>query len=209
MGELKIGCMTLGMCQTNCYFAYRDGERDVIVFDPADRGADIYRVITEKGFKIGAIALTHAHFDHIWGAQELRAKSGAKIYAYEEEQALCESAELNISSYAGKPCTIKPNFYLKEGEELTVGSMTCRVISTPGHTQGSCCYYFEDDRKLLSGDTLFAQSVGRTDFATGSMSSLVRSIKEKLFILPDEVKVYPGHGDTTTIGYEKENNPFI
>jgi len=207
--ELKIACMTIGVCQTNCYFAYREGQEEVIVFDPADRGADIYRAITGKGFKIALILLTHGHFDHIWGAQRLRALSGAKIFAYEDERELCESADLNVSEQAGRACTVKANRYLKDGEEIMVGDMTCKVIATPGHTAGSCCYYFEPDKKLISGDTLFQQSVGRTDLPTGSMSQLVRSVKDKLFVLPDEVKVYPGHGDTTTIGFEKENNPFL
>ena len=201
--------MTIGVCQTNCYFAYREGSDEVMVFDPADRGADIYRAITSKGFKIAAILLTHAHFDHIWGAQELRARSGAKVYAYEAEQPLCESAQLNVSEQAGRACTIKPNRYLKDGEIITVGDLSCEVIATPGHTAGGCCYYFKEDRKLISGDTLFLESVGRTDLPTGSMSTLVRSIQDRLWVLPDDVKVYPGHGDTTTIGFEKENNPFL
>ena len=87
--------------------------------------------------------------------------------------------------------------------------MTCQLIATPGHTKGSCCYYFEEDGILISGDTLFQESVGRTDLPTGSMSALVRSVKEKLMVLPEDVKVYPGHGESTTIGYEKENNPFL
>ena len=209
MKELKIACMTIGVCQTNCYFAYREGSDEVMVFDPADRGADIYRAITSKGFKIAAILLTHAHFDHIWGAQELRARSGAKLYAYEAEQPLCESAQLNVSEQAGRACTIKPNRYLKDGEIITVGELSCEVIATPGHTAGGCCYYFKEDRKLISGDTLFLESVGRTDLPTGSMSTLVRAIQDRLWVIPDDVKVYPGHGDTTTIGFEKENNPFL
>ena len=201
--------MTMGVCATNCYYVYREGSTEVIVFDPADRGGDIYHAITEKGFKIGAILLTHGHFDHIWGAEELRAKSGARIYAYEKEQPMCESSGLNLSAQMGRACTIKVDCYRKDGEEIQVGDLKCRLLATPGHTTGSCCYYFEEDGKLFSGDTLFCQSVGRTDFPTGSMSEIVRSVKEKLMVLPDEVKVYPGHGDTTTIGFERENNPFL
>ena len=201
--------MTIGVCATNCYYVYRDGFTDVIVLDPADRGGDIYRSITGKGFHIGAILLTHGHFDHIWGAEELREKSGTKIYAYEKEQPLCESSQLNLSAQMGRACTIKPDYYLKDGEEVRVGDLTCKLLATPGHTAGSCCYYFENDGVVMSGDTLFCQSVGRTDFPTGSMSDIVRSVKEKLMVLPDEVKVYPGHGEITTIGFERENNPFL
>ena len=201
--------MTMGVCATNCYYVYRDGSTEVMVFDPADRGGDIYRAITEKGFHISAILLTHGHFDHIWGAEELREKSGAKIYAYEKEQPLCESSDLNLSAQMGRACTIKPDYYLKDGEKVQVGDLTCKLLATPGHTAGSCCYYFENDGIVMSGDTLFCQSVGRTDFPTGSMSDIVRSVKEKLMALPDEVKVYPGHGEITTIGFERENNPFL
>lgn len=201
--------MTMGVCATNCYYVYRDGFTEVMVFDPADRGGDIYHAITEKGFHIRAILLTHGHFDHIWGAEELREKSGAKIYAYEKEQPLCESSDLNLSAQMGRACTIKPDYYLKDGEKVQVGDLTCKLLATPGHTAGSCCYYFENDGIVMSGDTLFCQSVGRTDFPTGSMSDIVRSVKEKLMALPDEVKVYPGHGEITTIGFERENNPFL
>ncbi len=209
MAELKIGRMVLGVCQTNCYFVYREGSKDVIFFDPADRGDYIYETLEKNGFRVGGIFLTHGHFDHIWGSRKLRELSGAKIYAYEGEQAVCEDAGNNVSENAGRAYTVKPNKYLKDGEEITIADMTCKLIATPGHTEGSCCYYFEDDGILISGDTLFQSSVGRTDFPTGSMGTLVRSIKERLFVLPDETKVYPGHGEVTSIGEEKKYNPFL
>lgn len=209
MSKLKIGRMTLGMCQTNCYFVYREGKAEVIVVDPADRGKHIYDTLTSKGFKVVGILLTHGHFDHILGCSDLRKLSSAKIYAHEAEKEICENSMNNLSARMAEGCTIKPNYYVKDGEEITLGDMVCKVISTPGHTAGGCCYYFEKDGILISGDTLFECSVGRTDFPTGSMSTLVRSIKEKLMILPEEVKVYPGHGDATTIGYEKNHNPFL
>lgn len=207
---LKIGRMVMGAVQTNCYFVYDEEQRgavkDAIVFDAADQGATIYQRLKAKGFHVAAILLTHAHFDHIWGVQELRAKSGAKVYALEEERPLCESADLNVSADAGRACTIKPNEYVKDGQELTISGMTCKVIAT-GHTVGSCCYYFEEAGILVSGDTLFAESVGRSDLPTGSAAELVRSVKEKLFVLPEETKVYR-HGDVTSIGHEKQYNPF-
>jgi glyoxylase-like metal-dependent hydrolase (beta-lactamase superfamily II) len=109
----------------------------------------------------------------------------------------------------GRAYTVVPDEYVREGQVLTFDNMDFKVIATPGHTIGSCCYYVEKAGILISGDTLFQESTGRTDFPTGSMSSIVRSIREKLFILPDETKVYPGHGDSTTITYEKKYNPFV
>lgn len=206
---IKIGRMVLGMCQTNCYFVYREGSNKVIFIDPADYGEQIFKAMKDNGFEVAAILLTHGHFDHIWGCSRLRQLTSAPVYAYEGEEDLLQSAHLNISSEAGRACTVKANTLLKDGEEVTLEDMTFKVIATPGHTKGSCCYYFEEAKMLISGDTLFEESVGRTDFPTGSMSTLVRSIKEKLFVLPDDVVVYPGHGDSTTIEHEKSYNPFI
>ena len=209
MGELKIGRIVMGMCQTNCYFVYEEGKDRVLLFDPADKGSYIYSALKDKGFTVGAILLTHGHFDHIWGVEEIRELSGAKVYAYEKEKELCEDASLNVSKGAGRACVVKADQYVKDGGEITEAGITCRLLATPGHTSGSCCYYFEADKILISGDTLFQESVGRTDLPTGSMGPLVRSVKDKLFPLPDEVKVYPGHGEATTIGHEKKYNPFL
>ena len=195
MADIKIGRLMLGICQTNCYFVYREGSNDVIFFDPADKGDYIYETLREKNLNVKGILLTHAHFDHIWGSNKLRELSGAPLYAYEEE--------------VGRPYTVIPDRYLKDGEEITIAGITCKLIATPGHTVGSCCYYFEEAGILVAGDTLFMESVGRTDLATGSMSALTRSDKDKLFKLPDDTKVYPGHGEMTTIGHEKKYNPFL
>lgn len=209
MSDLKIGRLMLGIVQTNCYFVYREGTSDVIFFDPADKGDYIYETLKEKDLHVKGILLTHGHFDHIWGCNKLRELSGAPIYAYEEEKVLCEDAVVNVSEQVGRPYTVIPDRYLKDGEEITIADMTCKLIATPGHTVGSCCYYFEEAGILIAGDTLFQESVGRTDLATGSAGALVRSIKDKLFTLPDDTKVYPGHGDVTTIGNEKQYNPFV
>lgn len=209
MANLKIGKIVLGVCQTNSYFVYEEGKSEVIFFDPADKGNYIYDRLKENGFTVAAIFLTHGHFDHIWGVEELRKLSGARVYAWEEEKEVCEDASVNVSAGAGRPCSLKADVYVKDGEKISIAGMNCQLIGTPGHTKGSCCYYFEDDKILLSGDTLFQESVGRTDFPTGSMSNLVRSVREKLMPLPEDVKVYPGHGEATTIGHEKEYNPFL
>lgn len=207
--SLKIGKIVMGVCQTNCYFVYREGEKEAVVFDPADQGDVLYQKLTEAGFTVAAVFLTHGHFDHIWGTKRLCELSGARLYACEAEKALCGDAAANVSEQAGRAYTVEPDVYLKDGEEITVAGMTCRLIATPGHTVGSCCFYFEEDQILISGDTLFQDSVGRTDLPTGSYSELVRSIRGKLLVLPDEVIVYPGHGDETTIGHERRYNPFI
>lgn len=209
MSNLKIGRLMLGICQTNCYFVYQEGSTDVIFFDPADKGDYIYEKLQEKGLNVKGILLTHGHFDHIWGTNKLRELSGAPIYAYEAEKVLCEDAITNVSDQVGRPYTMVPDYYVKDGEEITIAGMTCKVIATPGHTVGSCCYYFEEAGMLIAGDTLFQESVGRTDLATGSMSAIIHSVKDKLFLLPDETKVYPGHGDVTSIGHEKRYNPFV
>ena len=209
MSGIKIGRMVLSMCQTNCYFLYREDAKECILIDPADQGQQIYNALSKNGFTIQAILLTHGHFDHIWGANEVRSLAGVKMYAYEQEKELLNSEKLNVSKGAGRPYTVEADIYLKDGETLTVADMTCKCIATPGHTAGSCCYYFEDAGILVSGDTLFQESVGRTDLPTGNMRTLMNSVKQKLFVLPEETKVYPGHGESTNIGYEKKYNPFI
>lgn len=207
---LKIGRMVLGCYQTNCYFVYREGCGNVIVIDPADCGDKIYHSLKDHGFTVGAILLTHGHFDHIWGCDKLRTLSGAEVYALDAERELLESVTLNVSEAAGRACTVKADHFVKDGEELDFfDEIRCRVIATPGHTGGSCSYYFEEAGFLLCGDTLFVESVGRTDFPTGSASAIVRSIKDRLLPLPGDTKVYPGHGDMTTIEHEAKYNPFL
>lgn len=162
--------------------------------------------------------MTHGHFDHVWGLSALkgavnreRAEKGAdpiKVYALDAERELLGNARLNASEMAGRAVTVEADEYLRDGQKINVADIEFQVIATPGHTGGSCCYYIEEAGFLISGDTLFQESVGRTDLPTGSMSALIRSIKEKLFCLPETTKVYPGHGASTSIGYEKENNPF-
>ena len=142
------------------------------------------------------------------GVNELRDVSGAKVYASEAEESLLLDAHLNVSDQIGRPYTVKADVLLKDGEEVTIDGISFKTLATPGHTKGSCCFYFENAGILVAGDTLFEGSVGRTDLPTGSAGTLNRSIKEKLMNLPDETKVYPGHGDATTISQERMYNPF-
>lgn len=209
MAELKVGRITLGMCQTNFYFIYREGAKEVIAIDPADRGAYLYEKLKENGFSVEAILLTHGHFDHIWGVEELKELSGAKVYAYEGERKLLGNAGMNVSKGAGRPVTLTADEFLTDNQEVCIADMRVKVLATPGHTEGSCCYFFEEAAILISGDTLFEESVGRTDLPTGNYSELIRSVTEKLMPLPDHTKVYPGHGDQTTIAHERDYNPFL
>ena len=131
-----------------------------------------------------------------------------KIYAREAEKDFLLDTKSNLSKDMGRPVTVTADVYLKDGEELNLDGIRIKVLATPGHTAGGVSYYFPEGGFLICGDTLFQDSVGRTDFPTGSMSTLVRSVKEKLFTLPEETVAYPGHGDSTTIGHEKKFNPF-
>ena len=210
MGDIKVGRITLGMYMTNCYFVYKEGSSDVVVFDPADSGEYLVDKLSENGFNVGAIMLTHGHADHIMGVKAVKEKTDAPVYAYKAEEILLNSPNLNLSlQIFGRGVALTPDVFLEDGEEIELCGIKIKTLFTPGHTEGSCCFYIEEAGFLIAGDTLFEESVGRTDYPTGSFKKLVESIKEKLLVLPDETKVYPGHGNTTTIGNEREYNPFL
>ncbi|MBO4825271.1 MAG: MBL fold metallo-hydrolase [Lachnospiraceae bacterium] len=209
MGDIKIGRIPLGSMGTNCYFVYRDDVKDAIVFDPGDSGAALYDKLKDNGINVKAIFLTHGHFDHVYGVKELKEKSDAKVYACKDELELLRDPELNVSAMMGRLVTVEPDELFADGDTYDLCDMTFQVIATPGHTAGGACFYFKEAGILIAGDTLFEGSVGRTDFPTGSMKTLVDSINKKLMELPDNTRVYPGHGGTTTIGDERQNNPFI
>lgn len=218
MAELKIGRMVLGTCSTNTYFVYREGREECIVIDPADYGRQIFANLRKNNLRAAGILLTHGHFDHIWGVEGLKAAANevaghhgyepVQVYACAAERELLADAFMNVSEQAGRACTLEADVYVKDGEVVEIAKMSCKVLQTPGHTAGGCCYYFEEAGFAVCGDTIFQESVGRTDFPTGSMGTLVRSIKDKIFTLPDETTLYPGHGDRTTVAHEKKYNPF-
>lgn len=208
MADVKIGRMIMGSAATNCYFVYQEGATDVIVFDPAAHGDVIFQKLTDAGFTVKAICLTHGHFDHIYGLAALKKLTGAPVYAAEAEKELMGNTDWNVSELFGRPITAEADVYLRDGDKVEEVGLTAKVILTPGHTSGSCCFYFEEAGILVSGDTLFEESVGRSDFPTGSEGTLIRSIRERLFTLPDETKVFPGHGEQTSIAHEKKYNPF-
>ena len=209
MGDIKVGYFTLGPAATNCYLVYREGSEEAVVIDPANQGEKIFNEMARAGLNCAGMLLTHGHYDHMRGARRLQQLSGAKLYAYEAEKAVCEDLEMNASRMFGENYTVTPDELLKDNQEFDMAGIHFKVLHTPGHTPGGCCYYIEESGMLFAGDTLFKDSVGRTDFKGGSMSDIVRAIRERIMVLPEQTLVFPGHGEMTTVGDEKKNNPFI
>lgn len=199
----------LGPLSTNCYLIENEKSKELVIVDPASCPKSLREHISEIGYTPKAILLTHGHFDHVMGIDKFVQEYDLPVYLHEEEVQVLANADLNLAGQFNLSYIYDKGIGVKDGETLQLAGMEFRVIHTPGHTAGGCCYYMEKEKMLISGDTLFEQSVGRTDFPTGSMSVLVRSIREKLLCLPEDTKVYPGHGGETTIGTEKQHNPFI
>ncbi len=208
MDRLCCDFRVVGPVQTNCYFLYHEDNKECLIFDPGDQAEQIISFIKKKELKPVGIVLTHGHFDHIMAADEIRKEFDIKIYAAKAEEELLGNSMLNVSAQIGESVSLKADEWLEDGQELSILGETMRCILTPGHTIGGMCYYFSKAGILISGDTLFEASVGRTDLPTGNGRQLIQSIREKLFCLPDEVKVYPGHGMMTSIQDEKMYNPF-
>lgn len=219
---IRIENIVLGMCATNCYAVFDGGAKtpggyvddgqlkEAVIIDPAADAACIEAMIARYKLKPVAVLLTHGHFDHLSAADAVRKRYGIKVYAGNEERPVMNSSSYNLSlHFTGEGMTFEADEYFKPGEELDFAGFRIGTIPVPGHTIGSVCYYFEEQKVLFSGDTLFAGSVGRSDFPTGNAGQLIRTIKSGLMSLPDDVKVFPGHGESTTIGCERVNNPFI
>ncbi|MCI8550736.1 MAG: MBL fold metallo-hydrolase [Lachnospiraceae bacterium] len=205
---MRIEGAVLGMLGTNCYFINNTETNEVIIVDPADNADSIRDWCLSNKKEPVAVLLTHGHYDHMLAADQLRRDFSVKIYAAEVEKELLEDASMNLSAMWSRPVTLKADVFLKDGEILHMAGVDIQVIATPGHTAGGLCYYVEEEGVLFSGDTLFAGSYGRTDFPTSSMAELARSVRERLLVLPEDTTVYPGHGESTTIGYERAYNPL-
>lgn len=208
MSNLSITTIQVGPIQTNCYIVVNEDTKRALVFDPGEDAERIYAYLNHNQLSVEAILLTHGHFDHITGVAQLVRLTNAKVYMSEQEKELAMNETMNCSMMFGHSVTLCPDFLVKNQESLEFLNTTVKVIATPGHTKGSVCYYIEDNQLLISGDTLFFESYGRTDFPTGSDVQLEQSIEMLLSTLPYDVVVYPGHGIKTTIGYERKNNPY-
>ena len=208
MADIKIKKRILSVCQTNCYYVYREGADEIVVIDPGDMGDVVYEDVRSLGFtKVAGILLTHGHGDHTGGACRLKELSGAKIYAYEEEAEILKDPEKNLSGWFGQAYGFEADEYFSDNQEFDMGKIHFKVLHTPGHTQGGCCYYDEADSCCFCGDTIFNGSVGRTDFYSGSARALIDSIQKTIFTLPPDTKLYPGHNEETTVAYEMKYNP--
>ena len=210
MSDFRIKTYVLGGVSTNCYLVFREGEKTAVIIDPADNADYLKNKCREFGVEPEAVLLTHAHFDHIMGIDKVIDRYGEMpVYVEESDLELLHTPSMNESTVYTNGYSYPGGDVIHDGDVLHLIGEDFRVIHTPGHTQGGVCYYVEKEGVLFSGDTLFCCSVGRSDFATSSTSALIRSIKEKLFLLPDETKVFPGHMGATTIGNEKVNNPYV
>lgn len=199
----------IGLMRTNCYLVADEDSREAFLIDPADRAEELAYLIEREGVTLKGILITHGHFDHVAAVTELAARYHVPICCGEQEAELLANPVLNESAAFRREVSVVADRLLKDGQKLMLGKTEFTVIATPGHTVGGVCYYSEQEQLVFSGDTLFFESVGRSDFHTGNERTLMRSIKERLYVLPDEVVVYPGHGPKTSIGYEKENNPYV
>jgi hydroxyacylglutathione hydrolase len=195
---------------TNAYVVSGLEEGQCFVVDMPGQPGELLDYLGEKSLRPQALWLTHAHADHIAGIPTLLTHfPGTPVYLHSKEEAFMGNPTLNLSAYFPPEVSLVPADELFTEGPLQWGSTQGQILHTPGHSPGSCCFYFPEYKVLLAGDTLFHESVGRTDFPTSKHGDLVKSIHEKLFVLPEETRVYPGHGEPTTIGHEKENNPFV
>jgi len=206
---MKIVNIPTGMLQANTYLVCDETSRLGFIVDLGGYSRELKNIIEKNDIQIQYIVLTHGHGDHIGGVQEhLRDFPDAKVVCSRAEEKMLLDPELNEAHHFGpEKVSFKPDILVDDGDTLTVGNMTMKFIMTPGHTEGGMCILVDD--VLFSGDTLFCRSIGRTDLAGGDFKTLMESIKNKLFLLPDETQVLPGHMGTTTIGFEKEHNPFV
>jgi glyoxylase-like metal-dependent hydrolase (beta-lactamase superfamily II) len=202
--------LPVGMLQCNCSIFGDEQSREAIVIDPGDEIDNIQAVLARHGLKVKAIVITHAHIDHIGGAAKLKAATGAPVYMNRNDQELYDHLDVQASWLGMRtPSRTEIDQESREGDSLALGPAEFHVLHTPGHTQGSISLWVPAENKVVAGDTLFRDSIGRTDLPGGDGRQILQSIHTKLLTLPEDAVVIPGHGPNTTIGREKERNPFL
>ena len=208
MAEIIVQNLVLGMVATNTYFLMNPETKEMLLVDPADEAGAIEQKVSAMGGTPRAVLLTHGHYDHMLAADEVRKKYGIQVYAHELEEQVLENPSLNLSGFWSSPYSMKADCLVKEGDVLRLAGWEIHGMHTPGHTLGSVCYYFPEQNILRSGDTLFCESYGRTDYPTSSARDMQNSIKRLLRELPEDTAVYPGHQCSTSIDMEKRFNPL-
>jgi hydroxyacylglutathione hydrolase len=200
----------VGPLQCNCSVIGDEGAREGMVIDPGDDVNQVLALVQKHGLNVKQIVVTHAHIDHVGGAMKLRQATGAPILLNQNDYTLLKMLDMQ-AAWVGmaSPGKVEIDQQLAEGDKLRAGSLEASVLHTPGHTEGSVCLYFPAQQKLIAGDTLFAGSIGRTDLPGGSLEKIMSSLHQRVLALPDETIVVPGHGPLTTIGDERESNPFL
>jgi hydroxyacylglutathione hydrolase len=200
----------VGPLQCNCSIIGDEQTHEAMVIDPGDQIEGILEVLRQEKLTLKQIVITHAHIDHVGGAMKLKAATGAPILMNQNDYALLKMLDMQAAWVGMRPPgAVEVDEAVSQGRVLKIGDISSNVIHTPGHTEGSICLYFPEEKKLIAGDTLFAGSIGRTDLPGGSMEKIMRSLHTQLMALPDETEVVPGHGPATTIGEERETNPFL
>lgn len=206
---MKIKQMAVGPLGTNCYIIWNEETEQAVVLDPGGDAQRIQEQVKKLGVSVEAVLLTHGHFDHMLAADSVRQAYAVKIYIGEDDWELVQKPEENVSAMFGHPLSLQADEKVQDGQTLTLAGISFQVLATPGHTKGGVCYYVPKEKTVFCGDTVFQGSVGRTDFPTGSTSVLTRSIREKLLILPEDTNLLPGHGEATTVKFEKNHNMFL
>ena len=205
---MKVVAMEVGMIGTNCYLGINEELKSGVVIDPGGDGPLIIEKIRKYGIKIEAIFLTHGHSDHIMAVDEVREATGAKVYISHADADMLIKASSNLSIYMGAGQSFKAaDEFFEDGTVIVAAGMEFKVVATPGHTKGGVCLICEDI--IFCGDTVFSESIGRTDLPGGSYPQILQSIRSKILTLPDEMKLLPGHGPATTVGWERRRNPFL
>lgn len=202
--------LPVGLLQCNCSIFGDEQTHEAIVIDPGDNVAEIESILERHGLRVKAIVITHAHIDHVAGAKLLKRNTGAPVYMNPSDQELLSMLDVQARWLGvAPPERVDVDVDARDAVSLRLNQAEFHVIETPGHTPGSISLYIPTERKLVAGDTLFKDSIGRTDLPGGDSRRILSSIKTRLLLLPDETVVTPGHGELTTIGREKERNPFL
>jgi hydroxyacylglutathione hydrolase len=202
--------LPVGPLQCNCSIFGDENSREAIVVDPGDNIDEILAILARHALRLKTIVITHAHIDHIGGAAKLKAATGAAVHMNAKDQELYDHLDVQAGWLGMKtPERTEIDSEARDGDSIKMGDAVFHVLATPGHTQGSMSLWIPAENKLIAGDTLFRDSIGRTDLPGGDGRQILRSIRDKLLTLPEEVQVVPGHGAGTTIGREKDRNPFL